>query len=188
MALKPKTFKFFGLTHTLLALLLGLWAAPTTLAATLQGQVVSVSDGDTLTVRDAKGRTHKVRLAGIDAPETDQAFGHAARQQLARWVLNTQVRVVHDKTDRYDRLVGTVYLQDEDINLRLVRAGLAWHNRPYWHEQPLADAVAYPWAEFKARLSATGLWQDPSPVPPWVWRHGQRGQATHNNLVQAPTL
>ena len=57
--------------------------AETAQPATLAGKVVSVHDGDTLRVLDAAGTQHKVRLQGIDSPETRQAFGTKARNRLA---------------------------------------------------------------------------------------------------------
>jgi len=74
--------------------------------ATLEGQVIAVHDGDTITVLDADKKQHKIRLAGIDAPELKQAFGTRARQNLATLVHQQDVRVEWDKTDRYRRTVG----------------------------------------------------------------------------------
>ncbi len=62
-------------------------------AATLSGRVVGVHDGDTITVLDAGRQQHKIRLAGIDAPESKQAFGNRSKQNLSKWVYNRQVTV-----------------------------------------------------------------------------------------------
>ncbi len=53
------------------------------LADTLTGKVVKITDGDTLYVLDANYKEHKIRLAGIDAPERKQAYGLASRKHLA---------------------------------------------------------------------------------------------------------
>ncbi len=52
-------------------------------ADSLTGKVVKITDGDTLYVLDASNQQHKIRLAGIDAPERKQAYGLASREHLA---------------------------------------------------------------------------------------------------------
>jgi endonuclease YncB( thermonuclease family) len=74
----------------------------------LTGEVVALSDGDTITVLDSSNVQHKVRLAGIDAPESKQAFGTVSRQHLAALVFRKQVTVEWFKRDRYGRIVGKV--------------------------------------------------------------------------------
>jgi endonuclease YncB( thermonuclease family) len=143
------------------------------LAAELYGRVVGVSDGDTITVLDAEQVTHKVRLSGIDAPEKAQPFGERAKQQLSDWVYQATVRVIHDKTDRYGRIVGKVTLNGEDVNIQMIYAGLAWHYKAYEHEQPALDRLTYPLAELNARRKAVGLWGDADPVAPWDWRRNK---------------
>lgn len=97
----------------------------------LEGKVIKVSDGDTVKILDADKKTHKLRLAGIDAPEKKQAFGKVARQFLSSIVSQKTVCVTGDKYDRYGRLVGVVYYQGVDVNLEMVKAGLAWHYKEY---------------------------------------------------------
>ncbi len=80
-----------------------------------------VSDGDTITI-EAGGQKEKVRLNGIDAPESKQAGGQEARQYLAARILIKQVRIEGSSLDRYGRLLGTVYLGSENINLAMIRA------------------------------------------------------------------
>ncbi len=52
-------------------------------ADSLTGKVIKITDGDTLYVLDANYQEHKIRLAGIDAPERKQAYGLASRKHLA---------------------------------------------------------------------------------------------------------
>lgn len=141
---------------------------------TLTGEVVALSDGDTVTVLDKAKTQHKVRLAGIDAPENRQAFGERSRQSLAAMVFRKQVTVDWHKTDRYGRVVGRVLVNNVDVGLEQVRAGLAWHYKAYAQEQEPTDRAAYGIAEENARAGRIGLWLDGAPVPPWEYRHNQR--------------
>jgi hypothetical protein len=90
-------------------------------AESLFGRVVGVSDGDTVTVLDATKAPHKVRLAGIDAPEKGQPFGQRAKENLSRLVFGKDVRVAWHKKDRYGRLVGTVWVVSPDMTGGVLR-------------------------------------------------------------------
>ena len=142
--------------------------------STLQGQVVRVADGDTVTVRDSRAKTHRVRLAGIDAPEQAQPHGAASREHLVQLVAGREVEVRYRKVDDYGRLVGTLWLAGQDLNLTQLQAGLAWHYRHYQDEQPRAERLAYASAEAEARQAGRGLWQDPAPTAPWDFRRQRR--------------
>ena len=91
----------------------------------LIGRVVKVSDGDTITVLDSSKTQHKIRLQGIDAPEKSQAFRNASRKFLAGLVANREVRVAWSKRDRYQRILGTVFVDGKDANLEMLKAGMA---------------------------------------------------------------
>lgn len=142
------------------------------------GDVVSISDGDTLKVLDESKVQHKIRLSGIDAPEKRQAFGNRARQGLAESVMHQRVTVLWGKRDRYGRIIGKVQLDGRDINLTMISAGLAWHYKAYEMEQSPAEREAYAAAEETARQAKVGLWKDRDPVPPWEFRKlGRRKSA-----------
>lgn len=128
------------------------------------GKVVGVHDGDTVTVLHGKGKKLKVRLEGIDAPETNQPFGDASRQALDTMVYGKVVTVVPTTVDKYGRTVGRVWLRQFDVNREMVRIGLAWWYDHYSQEAALAQA------QQQARYYHWGLWQDSHPTPPWVWR------------------
>ena len=162
-------------TLWLLGLLLCLSFSAT--AATYTARVIAIADGDTLTVLDASNTQHKIRLAGIDAPEKRQAWGERARQFLGERVHQRLVQIEVGKKDRYGREVGKVMLDGEDINLALVRSGLAWHYRAYEREQPPDERASYAEAERWARSQRQGLWRDAHPVAPWDFRKGSRGAA-----------
>ena len=153
-------------------------------AEALLGRVVGVTDGDTVTVLDTAKAQHKVRLAGIDAPEKGQPFGERSKENLSRLVFGRDVRVDWHKRDRYGRLVGTVWVVSPDMpcigkpdcpknldaGLAQLTVGLAWHYRKYAHEQEPQQRGQYAFAEEEARVKRAGLWRDPNPVPPWEWR------------------
>lgn len=87
---------------TYFSLLLPLFAVPLLGGAeTLSGKVVKVVDGDTVYVLGAAEQQHKVRLAGIDAPERGQPFGMRSTDHLARIVAGRMVAVDWRKRDRY---------------------------------------------------------------------------------------
>jgi endonuclease YncB( thermonuclease family) len=138
--------------------------------ADVTGRVVSVTDGDTIKVLDANDVQYKIRLTGIDAPERKQPFGNASRKHLASLVAGKQVKVESDKSDRYGRVLGKVWVDGTDANLEQLKAGYAWWYRYYAKQQPLKDRKAYEKAELNARKERLGLWADPSPINPYVWR------------------
>jgi endonuclease YncB( thermonuclease family) len=135
----------------------------------LNGRVVRVTDGDTVSVLDAANRQTKVRLYGIDTPEQDQPYGNAAKRVLLDLVSQQQVGVVLVTIDSYGRKVGTLYHDGANINLAMVASGYAWWYEHYApHERRLAVA------EQQARQQKLGLWQDSHPIPPWEWRRRHR--------------
>lgn len=104
-------------------------------ADTLTGKVISVADGDTLTVLDHNKQQHKIRLAGIDAPEKTQPFGQRSKQSLSRLTFGKEVRVEWEKRDKYKRIVGKVMVQTSDCPTcpmtldaghAQITVGLAW--------------------------------------------------------------
>jgi endonuclease YncB( thermonuclease family) len=136
------------------------------------GQVVSVADGDTLTMVTDEGQRIKVRLLAIDAPELKQPFGPPAREALVKLVQDKSVKVVITKLDRYDRSLGKVLLNGQDVNLILVTNGMAWHYRQYEGDQSQEDRLAYARAELEARQANRGLWSQAKPLAPWFFRRG----------------
>ena len=139
-------------------------------AATLQGKVVSVADGDTITVLDSQKTQHKIRLQGIDAPERAQPFGNKSRQSLHELVHGKQVTVDYQKKDKYGRVVGKILLNNTDVCLEQLKRGMAWHFKQYANEQPKEDQETYSLAEQQAKTELKGLWKDKQPVPPWEFR------------------
>lgn len=133
-------------------------------AKSFSGKVVKVSDGDTIQVMH-DGKAEKIRLAGIDCPESKQPFGQAAKRFVLEIAAQKTVTVYVETTDRYGRTVGEVILSDgRNLNQELVRAGYAWWYRKYSSDHVLAAL------ESEARNARRGLWSDPTSTPPWEWR------------------
>ena len=132
--------------------------ALTAFADTLQGRVVTIADGDTITVLDADKVQHKIRLTGIDAPEKAQAFGKASKKSLSDMIFGHEVDVKWDKRDRYGRFIGKISANQTDVCLEQVRRGMAWHYQQYQRDQSPADRQAYAAAEDLAHANHVGLW------------------------------
>ena len=144
------------------------------LAETIEGRVVGVSDGDTVTVLDSTKTQHKIRLAGIDAPESKQAFGHASKKHLSDLVFSRDVTLDCGNTDKYRREVCVVLVDGKDANLAQVMGGMAWWYRKYQKEQTSQQRASYEAAEATAKAGRIGLWQEAGAVPPWEWRKAKR--------------
>ncbi|WP_224981964.1 thermonuclease family protein [Geomonas agri] len=150
----------------------------------IEGTVSKVSDGDTVQVQDALGTRVKVRLYGIDAPETEkrnrktgrvskpgQPYGEEAFQALKGKIGGQRVTVEVRDIDRYRRAVSVVRLGRRDINQEMVREGVAWAYRQYL-ERPYASN--YIQTEEEARRQRRGLWRQENPQPPWEFRRMQK--------------
>lgn len=138
-------------------------------AAEIRGKVVAVLDGDTVTVLDDLDNAQfRIRLSGIDAPEKNQAFGTAAKKHLSGLVFGKVVSVRFKEVDRYGRIVGRIWLDGADVNLRMIRDGMAWHYS-YFGKTP-----EYAEAERLARAEKRGLWIDENPVNPYQFRKMNR--------------
>jgi endonuclease YncB( thermonuclease family) len=131
-------------------------------------RVTGIADGDTLYVRDPRGRTAMVWIDGIDAPENRQPYGARSRYSLRNLVSMRTVTVIPRSIDGYGRIVGKVLLGDLDIGLEQVRLGMAWYDDRADLENA-RDRIAYEQAEASARREGAGLWKG-NPVPPWEYR------------------
>ena len=152
----------------------------------INGFVYKVSDGDTVQVQDAQGTKVKIRLYGIDAPETEkrnrkagriskpgQPYGEEAFLALKGKVGGQFVKVEVLDIDRYRRAVSVIWYGNRDINREMVREGSAWAYRQYL-DRPYASA--YIGAEEQARREGRGLWRQGNPQPPWEFRKALRGR------------
>ena len=136
---------------------------------TIEGRVVGVHDGDSLTVLDAEKGQNKIRLYAIDAPEEKQAFGERAKQALSRLTFGETVRVEVRGKDKYGRTLGDVYAAGQWVNLAMVEAGMAW---AYKGTKDKAILTAHE----TARKEKRGLWRDKDPIPPWEFRAEEKAK------------
>lgn len=155
-------------------LLVALLCAPLLASASaiwLSGKVVSIADGDTITVLQDK-QQYKIRLAEIDTPEKGQPYGTTAKQALSALVFGKIVTVEQVDTDRYGRIVGKVYVGPLYVNADMVKQGHAWVYRKYAKDQVLFRL------EEHARRQKIGLWalQKDQRVPPWEWRRQKKNK------------
>jgi micrococcal nuclease len=129
-------------------------------------RVISITDGDTLTVLTARKTKVKIRLAGIDAPESGQDFGTRAKQAASELAFGRIVTIIECDKDRYDWKIADVLLPDgRSLNREMVRNGLAW-----WYRKYAANDQALARLEAEARQAKRGLRSQTDPKPPWAWR------------------
>lgn len=119
-----------------------------------------VMDGDTF----RSGNT-RVRLWGIDAPEKGQPYADKARARLQELCEGKSLRLERKDKDSYQRTVAIAYVGNTNVNLQLVKEGLAWH---YTYFAPDARELAA--AQKAARKARRGLWADDAPVNPYDFR------------------
>ena len=142
-----------------------------------QGKVLRISDGDTLQIRDEHGQKQRVRLAFIDAPETEQASGKDSQRQLQRLLDNQSVLVQVVDIDNYKRQVAIVWLQKQDINATQIATGMAWQYASIAKRQQTAQGYQYYHClEQSARSSKEGLWRNGKAQAPWEYRQQRRQQ------------
>jgi len=134
--------------------------------ADLSGPVIAILDGDTVDIL-VNSRPVRIRLAQIDAPEKKQAFGTRSRQALSDMVFRHVVTVAESGPDRYGRTVGTVFVAGTNVNAAMVNQGMAWAYRQYVTDRSIIQL------EEQARAARRGLWVDPAPVEPWLFRRNK---------------
>jgi endonuclease YncB( thermonuclease family) len=141
-------------------------------ACAWEARVVSVADGDTITVEPERGGDRvKIRLHGIDAPERKQPYGQSARGFVHNVSLYKRVEIDTKVKDRYGRTVAVVTVPGGVLQEMLLDAGLAWV-----YPQYCKDTFCGAWERKQsvARKARKGLWADPDPVPPWEWRRAKK--------------
>jgi micrococcal nuclease len=138
---------------------------------TVTGKVTKVSDGDTIQVTTPEKTKLRVRLYGIDAPETPktdqrtgsvnkpgQPYGEESRKALEAKIMGKQVRLDIIEIDQYKRMVGMIWIGSRNINLEMVQEGYAEAYLEYLKESYRTQFIQ---AEKEARFAESGIWSLP---------------------------
>ncbi len=137
-----------------------------------EGTLKRVKDGDTLVVANDSGNSIVCRLYAIDAPEKKQPFGTEATGALKHILDGGTFRVNLTGDTSYGRQICVLEKEGTNVNVAMVRLGMAWVSRPYIKTPD--DELLYLGAEGEARKSRRGLWEQSGPVPPWEYRGQKR--------------
>jgi micrococcal nuclease len=146
----------------------------------IRGKVVSVADGDTVTLLEPGNRQSIIRLADIDAPESyknvskpGQPFSKASKQALSGMVFGKEIVARCHETDKYQRNVCRLFVPasggELDVNMQMTLAGMAWANTAdprYLRDRSILGA------QESARGGRLGVWSQPGAQAPWEWRRG----------------
>jgi micrococcal nuclease len=132
---------------------------------TYNGTIIRVIDGDTFSFQTEEGSL-TIRMNGIDAPESNQAFSKESSDFLKQF-LNKDAILKASGVDRYSRTLGVLFIDGKDINLLSVKGGYSWHYKRYSSDQQYAQAEEY------AKKNKLGLWKSDNPIPPWEWRNSK---------------
>jgi micrococcal nuclease len=139
------------------------------LAGNFSGQVVGVLDGDTIEVLHDQ-KPERIRLYGIDCPEKWQAFGQKAKQATSTLLFGKDVNIETHGRDKHRRTLGTVIQKGMNVNQELVKEGWCW-----WFSKYVPNDTALKRLEQEAKEAKKGLWADPNPMPPWLYRRLDSG-------------
>ena len=159
----------FLLIITLILLLTGNASA----GRLIEGMVRTVYDGDTILMVTREESRLKIRLYGIDAPETKkpdkpgQPYGNIAKRTLMYKIIGRRVSAEIMDIDQYQRAVAVIRYEGRDINREMVSEGMAWAYRQYLRGEYESEYIG---AENLARSRRSGLWRESNPQPPWEFR------------------
>jgi len=127
-------------------------------------KVTKIYDGDTI-MAEGHDVIIYVLLAGVDAPEIasknherTQPFGQESKQYLENTILNKSVEIKGYGIGQYpyNHLIGEIFLGDTNINIEMIKQGLA----EVWREEPPAKLLIAPYieAQEEARRAGRGIW------------------------------
>lgn len=129
----------------------------------LSAEITYFYDGDTVKIKDAN-REFKLRITDIDAPELNQTYGKKSRRAIMQLCQNAQVQLQIFGIDKYQRNLGKLQCNQQDVSVFMVKNGHAWFNNRYSNDGNLA------FLQQTAQQSHAGLWNNKKPTPPWQWR------------------
>jgi endonuclease YncB( thermonuclease family) len=171
--------RLFLLYFVHVLLLLVIPAGTASAGRAIDGTVMTVYDGDTVLLTSRGSSRLKVRLFGIDAPETrkpdkpGQPGGEAAKRALMYKIMGRQVSVEVMDIDQYKRVVAVIRYSGRDINREMIDDGMAWAYRQYLQTPYESEYIG---SENRARSRRAGIWRESNPVPPWEFRSRLKGQ------------
>ncbi len=149
-----KLFLFLLLTHF------------SSFSQTLTGKVIAVKDGDTVVVIDSLNNQTTLRLAEVDCPEKNQAFGTKAKQFTSDQIYLKQVNYIVTEIDRYGRSIAKIYYDNNKyLSEEIIKNGFGWQYKKYSTSKLLATL------EEEARKNKIGLWIEPNPIYPPDFRN-----------------
>ena len=127
--------------------------------------VIRVVDGDTYQMLKGK-RIFTVRLLNVDAPETKQSFGEAAKDSVSKLILGKIVSYDSTGKDLYGRVLADIWIDNKRLDSTLIRNGWAWHYQTYSNDSLLKSMMVF------AINEKTGLWKCgiAGVCPPSFWR------------------
>jgi micrococcal nuclease len=157
-----------GSAYKILSFVLGLYLLLPTVCKAGEFKVIRVDDGDTI-IAEGHDIEIKVRLAGIDAPEIPMWGSYVARSKdyLAEMILNKSVEIKGHGVGPLNRVLGVIYLENKNINLEMVRAGLAVAYRGILLRG--SDSTSYIRAEAETRGAKRGMWSLEKEYAPKKW-------------------
>jgi endonuclease YncB( thermonuclease family) len=140
-------------------------------------EVTHVADGDTVEVLVPPARKVRVRLHGVDTPESNEPFNDRARTFTRVLMFGRTVTIAGKEVDRYGRLVARVTVDDIDASESIIAAGMGCTFRQYAREAAL-DA-----AQDNARNARRGFWANGTPQPACVAREARLQRATPRTVT-----
>lgn len=149
----------------------------------VEGEVVDVGSGDTITIADKNNREYKIKLEGIDAPELEQDFGPEAQKNLFTLIFGKTVQVILQKPGADGFTIGKVLLNGKNVSLEQLKAGLAWHDKNVALDQ--SDNDLYAQTETNPKRNGFGLWSAANPLPPWEYRNKSNNHTQNENQAVA---
>ncbi|KAJ8461070.1 hypothetical protein OPV22_033996 [Ensete ventricosum] len=120
---------------------------------------------------------YRIRLRGIDAPESEMPYGKEAKVELLKLVEGKPLKIHVYGVDQYGRRVGDVYCGGIFVQERMLKGGFAWHYATYDQRPEFAR-----W-EKEARAGGRGLWASSHPEKPWEWRKSRRNAGWRDGKV-----
>lgn len=138
-------------------------------------RLVDCYDGDTCDFATGANPMLRVRLAGIDAPEREQTYGHIARRTLLEQLTaGAPIRLDKLGVDRYGRTLALIHVGSQMVNRRMIAAGMAE-----------AYLVPGPWREsfgseqHRAKEQRLGMWSQDRYLSPQQYRRKKQQRKIH---------